>query len=161
MTATSANPNSTSPENASLLGEASRRVRPRAPRNRLERTPEPANEPPHSAASWMQRVPEDQIVSGRMERHRYNGARHSSNQCDPALAIVRHEFELKIETQPSIWHLTGNSRLLNKEAVNVRKKAETNQHARKSSASHCKVKGKAKTDSAHAPDERRAWRCAG
>ena len=66
-----------------------------------------------------------QIVSGWMERHRYNGARHSRNQCDSALAIVRHECDVKIETQRSQYPLTGKAELRNKEADNVRKKAES------------------------------------
>jgi hypothetical protein len=65
----------------------------------------------------------DQIVSGWMERHGYNGARHSRNQCDSALAIVCHECEVKIETQRGQYALTGKAELRNKGADNVRKKA--------------------------------------
>jgi hypothetical protein len=65
-----------------------------------------------------------QIVSGGMERHRYNGARHSRNQCNSALAIVRHECDVEIETQRSQYPLTEKAELRNKEADNVRKKAE-------------------------------------
>jgi hypothetical protein len=64
-------------------------------------------------------------VSGGMESHRYNGARHSRNQCDSALAIVRHEYDVKIEAQRGQYALTGKAELRNKEADNVRKKAES------------------------------------
>ena len=42
-----------------------------------------------------------------------------------ALAIVRHECDVKIESQRSQDALTGKAELRNKEAANVRKKAES------------------------------------
>ncbi len=64
-------------------------------------------------------------MSGGMERYRYNGARHSRNQCDSALAIIRHECDVKIETQRGQYAVTGKAELRNKEVDNVRKKAES------------------------------------
>jgi hypothetical protein len=45
-----------------------------------------------------------------MQRHRYNGAHHSRNQCQAALAIVIHEFELRVEKQRRQYGIVGNVR---------------------------------------------------